>query len=313
MAITFVTATNLTFTKDATWQDVDVSAYIPATASGVYIEFVETLGLSEQDVGARKNGSTDTHIGALRRAGHQGMCVGVDGNQVFEAYAESSTVDIYLVGYFESGASFFTNAVTQTPSTGGVFEDFDISSDTGGDTAIAACAGLSMPGGVTSISSALRVNGSSDDLYKGTYGGGNRIVGCDESEIFECKESATTYDWYVNGYFTDGVTFASSATEVTPVTTGSYVDMSALNASAIAGIYYCQTTGGGNIKYWNVRKNGSTEDRYGRTGNHIGFLVSECDASQIVEVKVEDANPDVYLLGYFTEVSSATRRVMVVY
>ena len=71
MSVTKVTPVDLTFTKDATFQDVDCSAYIPSSATGVLVEIINTWTGAEKSVAIRKNGSTDTYVAKMRRSGHE--------------------------------------------------------------------------------------------------------------------------------------------------------------------------------------------------------------------------------------------------
>ena len=65
--------------------------------------------------------------------------VGVDSSRTFQVYTQDSTsIKLYLIGYTATGVTFLDNRIDKTPGTADSWQDVDISSDTGGDTAIAA-------------------------------------------------------------------------------------------------------------------------------------------------------------------------------
>jgi hypothetical protein len=62
--------------------------------------------------------------------------VGVDSSRIFEYYAGSTSMKLWVVDYSTSDAVFFDNAVDKSLSSSSAWTD--ISSDTGADTAIGA-------------------------------------------------------------------------------------------------------------------------------------------------------------------------------
>ncbi|GAI62390.1 unnamed protein product, partial [marine sediment metagenome] len=103
--------TEITPSTPSSWEDVDVSSYVPSGATGVILHIVNNHLASGEHVGVRKNGSTDDRHSDFTPSAHFGAAIGVDTNRVFEAYVESTTnIDIYLIGYTVSGVTFKTNA-----------------------------------------------------------------------------------------------------------------------------------------------------------------------------------------------------------
>jgi len=121
------------------WVDVDVSAYIPSGATGVILQWSNPTA-TDYVYGVRNNGSSDDPtIDQVAKGNSQGwFMIGVDSNRIFEVYVENTGIKTYLLGYTMGGVTFFTNWIDKTPTTDGTWQDVDISSDTGGDTAIGA-------------------------------------------------------------------------------------------------------------------------------------------------------------------------------
>ena len=135
MAVTWLTPTEFTVGAASAWTDVDVSASVPSGATGVILHIVNNSA-STRAVGWRKNGSTDNRTKNINNDSHMWVAVGVDGSRIFEAYSGNTTdIDIYLVGYFDSMAVFNTNAVDKSfDSPTNTWTDVNIASDTGADT-----------------------------------------------------------------------------------------------------------------------------------------------------------------------------------
>ncbi len=126
----FTNAVDKSLSSTNTWVDIDISADTGAdTAIGV---IVEIDGAWEKNWGLRMNGSTDTRVMHGR---HTWAIIGVDGSEKFEGYVTSTSADFFVIGYITDGATFLANAVDKTPSVKDSWEDIDLSSDTGADTA----------------------------------------------------------------------------------------------------------------------------------------------------------------------------------
>jgi len=294
-AVTWLTPTEITPGSASAWVDADVSSYVSANATGVLLHIVNTdLSLSLA-VGFRKNGSTDNRTSALRPASHTWVSIGVDTNRILELYVGSSTaVDVYLVGYFESDASFFTNAVDKSLAVTSAWTDIDISADTGTDTAIGAI--FEVDGNGQYRWYGLRKNGSTDDFYNGftdifTHGGA--IIGVDASEILEGTIEDTVVDFFLVGYITANATFYTNATDITPATTDAWVDLSALPSTASGAFIEVVAP-----DTYGLRKNGSTENILAPYRH--GWAMVEADSNQIIEGYAVSGlgSPKFYLVGY---------------
>lgn len=309
MATTFVTLVDLSFTKNNTWQDVDCSAYIPATATGVLLDVI--ISGADLNAGVRKNGSTNNNYGQYSpaSAAHTFMCIGVDGSQIFEAIAESASVSIILHGYTEDEATFFTNSITKTISGSGVWEDINISADTGANTATAAIFLFYSNGNAGSGGWYHRDNGSTDNVLSGGRAQGIQcqIIGVDGSEICEGYAQFASYvNRYLVGYFTSEITMSVNATDVSLGSTGSYVDLPT-QAGASGIIYFVNVHG--NAYMWNIRENGSSSDDYYDGLASLSSSFVKCSSSGVCEGKIENVSVDFYQQGYFN--GGATKRFFI--
>jgi hypothetical protein len=301
---TFITPVALTTSSSAAWTDIDVSANVPVGAVGVILRLEKTavVGMA---LGFRKNGSTDNRTNAFStnsaNDGHIGILVGLDANRIFEYYIGNvSNAVLTLVGYFDGGAVFFDNAVDKSTATTGSYVDVDISADTGGDTAIAAIV-EALSSGPTSRTLFLRKNGSTDDIPGENFGARLwGVVGVDGSEIFEQRINSAVTDLFLVGYFTSGVVLHTNMVSRVTATVGSYEDVAALDAGAVGGIYWANNASATTVYDYDLalRKNGAADDIY-RGVPHQGYYYVECDGSGVVDQKIEDANIDLFELGYF--------------
>jgi hypothetical protein len=175
------------------WVDVDISGDTGGdTAIGA---FVEVITAGQTDFGIRTNGSTDDRAtNAVER--HVWAAVGVDGSELFEQRIPGTTVDIFLVGYVTSQATFYTNGLDRSLGSTGAYADL---------TALPAGA----IGGIYEVSSngndlsyAARENGSAEDVYfPSAREQACVLVECDGSQLVEHKISSTAVDLFEKGYF----------------------------------------------------------------------------------------------------------------
>ena len=299
MAQTFypITPVEVTPGTAGSWQDVNVSAYVPSGATGVILHIVNTSTGTTYALGIRKNGSTDDRHPNLTNAAHLWAPIGIDANRVFEAYIGSTTyIDIYLVGYTMSGVTFFTNAYDKSLGSTGAWTDINCA------TQAPSAIGLIFEGYATSYYSAgFRKNGSTDDRTGVNYRRLWMIIGCDTSQVCEGYISNTAYDFFLIGYITDGATFNTNATDVSLSSTGSWHDLTALPATANMGFIEVHEAGDTGYIY-GLRKNGSSENILQRVANHYcGFV--ECDTNRIIEGYIEVTTCDFFVVGYSTAVT----------
>ena len=289
---------NVTPATAGSWQDVDVSLYIPIGATGVIVQWVGELA-TNWDYGIRMNGSSDTF--GLRKAygDAQGfLMAGVDGNRVFEVYTESTSVTTYLIGYTMGGVNFFLNALQKSLSLTTAWEDVDIGADTGADTAMGAIFTV-VNTSASSREFGVRMKGSSDsrtnDLRLDTAV--LSLIGVDTNEFAQFYREDAGVELYLTGYVTSGAVFFMNAVDKSTATTGSYVGVN------ITGDVGSDNANGAILEIANVntrrtalRRNGALYDFY-QDMSHTWALTA-IDAANIFEQKIEVDDADLFLTGY---------------
>lgn len=297
----FITPVRITPGTAGSWQDVDVSAHIPAGSTGVILHVFKNYSAISYDFGLRKKGSTDDRHNTLYSDGHLWAAVGVDGNRVFQCYTGHITrVDAYLVGYFGSEAVFFDNAVDKSLAGTGSWDDIDISANTGADTAIGAIFDVV---GVWQKNLGLRNNGSSDNRLSAVSEHIWAVIGVDGAEICEGQIADAGIKFWLVGYLKSGATFNTNATDIALGGVGSWTDLAALPAGGIGGIIEVFTS---SYTYdYGLREKGSAEDIYGRAPYARAWAMVEADNNRLIEGKISNTGMDFYLVGYFTPTSTA--------
>jgi hypothetical protein len=288
---------DVTPTDDGTYQDVDVTSYV-SNASGVLLR-VSHADTSARSFALRKNGSTDDYYADVWDDHHTYYAVGIDSSDIFECKLESITPawSIELIGYFDADdVTFLTNAV-EAPTTTGAWTDWDISSETGTDTAIAAICFVYAP--YTTSNVGFRKNGSTDDRTNDTAYNtlvGGVVVGVDGAEILEYYRENTSIDPMLTGYFTAGVTMNTNATDISLSTTGSWTDLSSLGTD-IDGIFVEVVSSTSSIS-WGLRPDGDADyDGHYADLTRQHAWSSAGAVSDVVEGKIEGTAVDFFLLG----------------
>jgi len=296
MVVSWITPVNVAHAVDATWTDIDVTAHVSVNATGVILHVVSNVA-GDVNFGYRKNGSTDNRYYDIENLGHFWTTCGIDGDDIFEVKVEdASEVDVWLVGYFEDEASFFTNAPDKTPGDTTGWQDVDISSDTGGDTAIAACLESVATFGAYAAGNA-RKNGSTDNRTGTANDICGLITGVDGSEVCEVYRGYSYQRFYLLGYIKEKVIMNTNATDMGTTVADAWTDFgNALPAGATGGFFDVKISP--QDGYFGVRKNGTAEDIHDRINNLMVHASCECDASQIIEYYVESSSCDFYLMGY---------------
>lgn len=274
------------------WVDVNVTPYLPGglVAAGALIQVVSVSGA--HIMGWRCNGSTDARQSYVDGTVGGYCAVGVDGANKFEVYVDNATnTKVYLIGYFRTDqAVFFVNGVAKPLSSTGAWVDVTVNY-TGALAAIfEVCA-------VVSTVFGLRNNGSTDNLCKdiASHCCPGAFVGLDASYLCEAYSSAGLNILYLLGYIKSDSIFHVNAVNMSLGSVGSYVDLAALPAGATGVYMFTHITSGAGFRA--LRKNGTSRDVYTFT-KYVGWDCAECDASYIVEGKIDGLTVDFYRYGY---------------
>ncbi len=283
---------------------MDVSGNVSANAVGVLLHLHNT-NTTDRQVGLRKNGSTDNnkgYRGDIESTSHYWQFIGVDASKIFEFWHELTAGEqkIFLVGEVDSDFVFNTNGIAHTPTVASTWTDVDISTDTGADTAIGVL--LHFNSINTSVSNSItfgaRQNGSTDNITRLVEAHCMACVGVDGSEIAEAFVDDTAGDVLHIGYIKTGATFNLNGIDRSISTLDTWVNLAALPAGAIGGIYEIHT--GGTARLYGLRKGGTTENIVARAVKNHNWAMVECDTSQICEGQIDNTIMDFVEIGFFS-------------
>ena len=309
-----ITPVELTISDSAQWVSVDVTAHVGAAAgnlAGVIVEVVNN-SITAGDWGIQHTNCTSNIVGELEDNSHTWTGVGVDGDDAFEFYAESNTnIDLYLVGYIESGEGEFISGATALPTTlpsgSGSWENWDVSGSFSGT--ILCVFGFMDNTAAATRYWGVRPDGSTDNRPKEALSDDMHgfIIGA-VSEIFEIYGSSASTDFYVTGVLTDNYLGQANATQFTPSGTGSYedVDVSGTVPAGYTGALF-QYAPSDTAEYsGNVKEKDGGHDTYYDLSDHA-FPWVELDGNRKAEQKVENTNLELWLYGW-TKVPAAGGR-----
>lgn len=189
------------------WTDVDITANVGADAGDVeaaILSISSAFGTSDEGVGVRRNGSTDTYenfqAGATN-SGYYMAIVGVDDSNIFEHFVENVNYSCYLVGYIKKNVGYtaVTDPSSQTATTTSSWTDLDLTAATSADAV-----GAILRFGNTDGSRGdyrLRENGSTTpETPSRVYSWLELAVGFDAGQVIEYYTSDSTNELAVVGY-----------------------------------------------------------------------------------------------------------------
>lgn len=288
-----ITPVEVTTATTGSWQKVSLAAYIPAGATGVLLHIVNNHASQAMAAAVRHPDSTDDFkTGYLRQVRHTWAAIGIDASRQVGQFIESTDIDIWLVGYTGAGVTFLTNSVDKSGAISD-WRDMDCAAQAHPATMLI----FQIEGSTaTTYNVGVRCKGSTDARYKSLRGHEcyTAIVGCDANHVAQSYRSNTAVTIRLIGYITDGATAITNATDKSIATTGAWTDLAALPATAGMGFFEIH---GAEEEIFGLRKNGTVEDIYRDTRGKTWAFV-ECDASQLVEMKISATTVDVFLTGW---------------
>lgn len=116
---------DITPTANTTWEEKDLSSYIPADATGVIVKMVNSIA-NGRNSGLREKGSSNGVTWTVHRSDHW-YSSGVDANKKVEVYKQTADITIYLVGYYTAPVHFLTDKINREPVINNLWQNVDIS------------------------------------------------------------------------------------------------------------------------------------------------------------------------------------------
>lgn len=284
-------------TRDGTYHNVDLSAYLPIGATGVMLLLVNPNSSTEY-CGVRHPDSTFAPGVGVIGTGHMPHICGVNAARQVAINIGGTSLQVtpYVVGFFGAEASFFPTPVSLLGSMtcDGAWHTLDLS---GSIPASAIAAIITYNGTSGTANWDWRHPDSTDDMPKAAMANQTIMVALDGTRACEYRcSTATNVKFELEGYVLSGMSFNTNAVSRATATTGSYVDVAALPVGALGGLY--RMVGTLNNDYY-LRKNGDTTDLYRKCG-YSGYYPVQCDANRVIEQKIGASNLDLYELGWWT-------------
>lgn len=297
----------ITLTANNAWTDADVSASCTeGAATGVALRLRNNEAVNNE-IGLRKNGSTDNRTNIAGPSNLDAGYIGVDGSEIFEYWVDDEVnQQIYLVACFYADAYFRTNALDVSTATTAAWEDVDVDA---GDANCAGGVGVYVEH-VNAVGAAagwgVRKNGSTDDRASANSDPrhGWAAVGLDAGAIFEQQIETADVDLFVVGCQLTNATFNTNAGNDNLGSTGAWTDLTAVPAGSLGAVY--EVSNAGTTAAMGFRRNGSTEDvqQNSRSGGHAWATVA-VDANGVAEGIIASTNIDFWQIGYYSPDAAA--------
>jgi len=199
--LTGYTSTGVTFFDNAiqcdpgtgAWENVDISAHVPAdTIGGIFMVEGDVMGA---ELGLRPPSSTED-----RRAECKRTFLGITGcsGQEFGAYRENASIHFYLIGYITDGVVFFDTEKDYSLTDIAVWKDIDCSGDAPGAAMLLFDVRLI---GVGALLFGLRKDATAVEQYLiGRWR--QAVIACSGAQVAQGKIQSTDVDFYLVGYAT---------------------------------------------------------------------------------------------------------------
>ena len=230
----FTNADDISLSTTGSWQDIDVSPYLPVGATGAIVEVVNTGTSSSYTAVVRGKEDTRDYMSnpafeEIEAETHRWQIVKVDSNRLIQGYIEHIDIDFKLLGYtIGSDPAFFTTPPDITPGTTGSWTPVDVSGyvDIDADGVILFIDSIDS----TDRAYGIREVGSS---YSTTnreleeYGNTMYLVGINASDQFDAYIENANVKIYLEGQSKGSVVYYTDDIPVLDPPTGSYQELDA--------------------------------------------------------------------------------------
>ncbi len=291
---------DISLSATGTWTDINLSSYVPSGTSGVIIRVVNTSASMDINWGLRAKGSTDEVYFPLFGSRQTTIYVSADSNRFIQGKISDTQLDFYLVGYFLTEATFFTNGIDKTPSVFSSWQDIDCSANVPVGTVFGIFEWVTQDMG---FGCCFRKKGSTDNRvseYSVVHGGWLVALDTDRKCQVNIEISGNIYlKGYINS--ADRAIAKTNGLNVSLTTTGSY---ESINLSTdipippfnIAAAIIEPNSALLSTRYA-LRKPGDSDDLYYKSlrndGNHVIGITGNA-----IEGKIEATDLDFYVMGY---------------
>ena len=196
-------ADDISVTTAGSWQDIDLTSYVPPSASGAIVELINTDNSTHRAFVRGKEDTRDymdgPQDGRLRNRTHRWQMVKLDSNRTIQGYVTDTSVRFKLLGYTTGDdPDYFAVPPDVTPATTSAWTTVDVSSqvDASADGVIL----LVYSESPQDREYAIREVGSTDpkeDLGLRRYQSTMHVVGLNASKEFEAWIEHTALKLYL--------------------------------------------------------------------------------------------------------------------
>ncbi|MCH9016316.1 MAG: hypothetical protein IIB89_00960, partial [Chloroflexi bacterium] len=229
-----VNATDISLGVTDSWQDIDLSAAVPAEAAGAIIEVVNTGTVGTYSGMVRGKEDTrdymsDAGNGLMFPSSHRWQVVKIDSGRLVQGYIENVDIDFKLLGYtIGSDPAYFSVPSDVTPGVTAAWTPVDVSAivDPDADGVILLVDNIEN----NSRNYGVRETGSSFatiDRKLGPYGNTMYMVGIDGSGEFDIYIENSNIKVYLVGQTKGSVVYYTNDVAVADPTLGSWQQLDA--------------------------------------------------------------------------------------
>ncbi len=307
----FTDAVNINPSTTGSWQDIDLSAIVPADATGVVVEFDNT---ADSDYRAVVRGKEDTRdymsnasYNTIKVKRSRFQIVKLDASRFIEGWITNQNVDIWLRGYTTGGdPSYFDVPPEITPSAGS-WQPIDVTGqvDAGADGVILFIASQD----ASSRTYAIREVGSTDQQTPAygleQYGDSMYLVGLNAAKQFEANIQATTVKIYLVAQTKGSVVYYTNDTALPDIS--SWVSRDADDFSVPEGAnglifysYNTSTTNRRNQAYFHGDSTQTYRGNLGYQGPNATQSATGLNDANVWKQFQEASTIDAYIAAYTT-------------
>ena len=305
----FTNAYDISLTTTGSWQDIDLSSYVPKGTSGAIVELVHTGSSTSYSGVVRGKEDTRDYMSNvlfedIEQETHRWQIVKVDSNLLIPGYSDNAEIDFKLMGYTSgSDPSYFKTPPDISPTTTGSWATVDVDPLVDGDTVGVILLVDSQRG--PSSDYALREVGSSFNTTSQEiegYGNTMYLVGIDGNDQFQAYIQTAEIKIFLVGQTKESVVYYTDDLAVTDPTAGSWQEIDADTYSVPTtanGLIFWVNNGGASDRKAGLRHGDSTDDWNADVGGRTHLQAATGIRSDNVwDEYLEHANLDVYIAAY---------------
>ncbi|NQW22663.1 MAG: hypothetical protein HQ475_04365 [SAR202 cluster bacterium] len=306
-------ATDISLVTTGSWQDIDLSAAVPAGAAGAIVEVVNAGTVGTYSGMVRGKNDTNNYMadplnGLVYPSSHRWQVVAIDSNRTIQGYIENADIDFKLLGYtIGSDPAYFTVPSDITPGTTAAWTTVDVSAyvDADADGVILLIDNIENTArnyGIREVGSSFSTTTRKSGPYENTM----YMVGIDGSNQFDAYIENSNVKVYLVGQTKGSVVYYTDDVAVTDPTLGSWQQLDAdinvapaVSSDAVGLLFWAENTDAAVDYRASFRDGDSTDDWNGdiQRDTHLQAAVGLTTAN-VWDEFIEHAAINVSVAGY---------------